>query len=123
MQVIPSITKKNRPGYLFFIDVCPEHCGRVESVIVNELGATGWHHLESGHRHVATEIVEREVRIETPEGPFPYMVKVKRIKMQPHRMRPEHASCLALRGALRERGVEIPLGELYTAITRQLEKQ
>ena len=105
VQVIPTITKKNRPGYLFFIDAVPGGDPQIESIIIHELGATGWHQISSNHRHVETEIWEREVRFDTSEGVLHFTVLIKVIKEKPKVMRPEHSSCLAIREALHKKGV------------------
>lgn len=120
VQVISSVTKKNRPGYLFFIDTAPGDHSRIESIIIHDLGATGWHRLESGHRHVATEIWQREVVFDTPEGPLHYVAAVKVLKKKPEQMRPEHSSCLELREALREKGVNLSLREIDQSIIQQV---
>lgn len=120
VQVIPTITKKNRPGHLFFIDASPDDNLQIESLIVNELRATGWHRLESVHRHVATEIRRQKVVFDTDVGPLSFTVKIKVVKEQPGHIRPEHASCLALRAALREKGVNLSLHEINQEIIRQL---
>ena len=119
VQVIPTVTKKNRPGYLFFIDVPKGRNSAIESVIM-ELGSSGWHLIETAHRHVATEIRDMEVTFETPEGPFNFAVQFK--VMQDHRKRihPEHSSCLALREILRKRGVHLSLNDLYMQVIRQI---
>ena len=120
VQVIPTVTKKNRPGHLFLIDVPEGKIPAVESVIL-ELGSSGWHLIETAHRHVATEIRDVEVAFETPEGSFDFTVQVKVMRSHEESMRPEHSSCLALREILRTKGVRIPLKDLYTQILRQID--
>lgn len=120
VQVIPSITKKNRPGYLFFIDTAPGNNLKIESIIIDELGATGWHQLQSNHRHVATEIWRKEVSFDTTEGLFQFPVLIKVIKEKPEIMRPEHSSCLALREALHKKGVNLSLNEISRRIIQQV---
>ena len=119
VQVIPTVTKKNRPGHLFFIDVPNGRNSAVESVIL-DLGSSGWHLFETRHRHVATEIRNMEVAFETPEGPFVFNVQVKIMQDYGERIHPEHSSCLALRETLRKKGVRIPLKDLYLQIIRQI---
>ncbi len=120
VQVIPTVTKKNRPGHLFLIDAPQDRLAAVESLIL-ELGSSGWHLIETAHRHVATEIRDVEVTFETPEGPFDFAVRVKVVRGHGENMRPEHSSCLALREILGMKGVRIPLKDLYTQILRQID--
>lgn len=120
VQVIPTITKKNRPGYLFLIDTMQGACPQIESIIINELGATGWHQLESCHRHVGTEIWEREVVFDTPKGPYHCLVPIKVLRKKTSQMRPEHSGCLELREKLREKGVNLSLTEIRQSIIQQV---
>ena len=120
VQVVPTITKKNRPGYLFFIDAAPNGLSEIENVILNEMGATGWHRLDSGHRHVGTEIIEREVCFETSEGLLTFMAQIKIVKKKPDQIRPEHSSCFAIRDALCKRGVNASLVEIQQSIIQQV---
>lgn len=120
VQVIPTITKKNRPGHLFLIDGAPNDLEKIEEVILGEIGATGWHHLKSAHRHVGTEIIEREVGFDTPEGRLLFTTQIKIVKKKPDQMRPEHASCFAIREALREKGVHLSLTEIQQSIIQQV---
>jgi len=123
VQVISSITKKNRPGYLMLIDTSSEENPEVERIIVEELGVTGWHMLRTGHRHVATEIKEHMVVFETPNGSVQSNVKVKIIKESPERVRPEHSCCLKIRQLLNEHGVYLSLNDIQSEIVRQLKQQ
>lgn len=120
VQVIPTITKKNRPGYLFIVDAAAGDNCAIENVIVHELGASGWHVIETNHRHVGTDILERDVTFETSQGAFTFTAAVKVFKKQPQRMRPEHASCLAIREALKGKGVHMTLTEISQHIITQL---
>jgi len=123
VQVIPTVTKKNRPGHLFIVDCAPEDGDAMERVILDELGATGWHRLQTAHRHVGTEIIERQVTFDTPDGPYRLPLKIKVVKNRPDRLRPEHDGCLALREALRGRGVWLSLSQISCEVVRQVEMQ
>ena len=120
VQVIPSITKKNRPGYLFIVDSVEENNPEIDNIIVNELGATGWHIIETCHRHIETEILEHEVIFDTPDGPLCFTVKVKNLKKLHGKIRPEHSSCLSIRDTLRLKGIRLSLNEISQEIIKQL---
>lgn len=122
VQVVPTVTKKNRPGYIFFIDIAPGDNLQVESIIIREIGATGWHRIETGHRHVGTEIRHCDVVFDTPEGPLSYTAAIKVVRERQQQIRPEHSSCLALRETLREKGVELSLNEINRSIIEQVMK-
>lgn len=120
VQVIPTITKKNRPGYLFFIDIAPGDNNAIEHIIISELGVTGWHIINSVHHHVAADIMEREVVFGTPEEPLRFKALIKIQRARPEQMRPEHSSCLAIRECLREKSIFLSLNEIYQSIVKQL---
>lgn len=120
VQVIATVTKKNRPGHLFVVDCGEGECGEVEQVLLRELGVTGWHKLETGHRHVGTEIRVYPVTFETPHGPALFQVKVKAVKHQTGGLRPEHSSCVEIREELGRQNVYLPLREIRQKILQQL---
>ena len=120
VQVIPSVTKKNRPANCFIIDCAPTGLEAVENVILDELESTGWHRLTSGHRHVVTEIQEFQMEFDTPKGRAEFPVRVKTVPCRPGRWRPEHDSCTALRTFLSEKGMELSLNETRQFILSHL---
>lgn len=123
VQVIATVTKKNRPGHLFVVDCGKQECPDVEAVLLRELGITGWHRIKTGHRHVGTRVEVYSVIFATPSGPKQYPVQVKRVKHYAHSIRPEHASCLQIRQALKRENVFLSLEMIRTEIIQQIEKQ
>lgn len=119
VQVIASITKKNRPGQLFMIDTSQAHLAAIEEVILLELGATGWHLLRSAHRHTGTQIFTQQVVFDTPDGAVTMTAKLKSVKARADMLRPEHASCLEIRQTLRQRGVILSLDQVRQQILTQ----
>lgn len=114
VQILPSVTKKNRPGQSIIIDASDSRAVDIERVIVEELGSTGWHRFVTEHRHLPVELISKRIKVETSNGPLDFEISGKMIKNQPESVRPEHASCLAFQRALKERaGLEAPLGEIY----------
>ena len=122
VQVIPTVTKKNRPGHLFVVDCLAAGLPAVEDAILDELESTGWHMVKTGHRHVATEIREFTLEFDTPSGRAEFPVKVKAVKCRPRRWRPEHDSCAALREFMREAGVKISTSEARMLILEKLQE-
>ena len=101
VQVVPAITKKNRPSYLFFIDCKPDSADRVERAIAGELTSGGWHRIDTVHRYQYNEKLKRPVTLcfqgETP------LFNVEGKKFESGSMRPEHDSVAALREAVYEK--------------------
>lgn len=61
VQVMNTITKKNRPGYLYVID-CDEQCADdIENVLIREVGTTGWHRINSQHCYTDVDYLEKTV--------------------------------------------------------------
>lgn len=61
VQVLNTITKKNRPGYLYVID-CDEPCvDRIEEILIREIGTTGWHRIYSEHRYTDVEYLKKAI--------------------------------------------------------------
>ena len=121
VQCLQTITKKNRPANVFLIDTPPDKADIVEKIIINELDSTGWHKLETDHRHVPVEIVSREVEVVQELCKFVFEIKGKQIKDVPESVRPEYSSC----GELKEKikvlcGVDISLKLIYLKLQSAL---
>ena len=61
VQIMNTITKKNRPGYLYVID-CDELCvDGIEEVLIREIGTTGWHRINSEHCYTDVEYLKKSI--------------------------------------------------------------
>lgn len=123
VQVISTVTKKNRPGHLFVVDCGEKECESVEAVLLMELGVTGWHRIITGHRHVGTRIDVHAISFETPSGVVELPARVKQARRYPLCPRPEHSSCVEIREALRKQNVFLSLERIRTEIIQQIEHQ
>ncbi len=122
VQVIPTVTKKNRPAHLFLIDAKPDCADGVERVLAEEMGVTGWHVLHTRHRHLAVDYLKRRVTFRCGGRQFQMEVEGKLAHGAEKTIRPEHRSCVALRTRLREADVNLPLtacGQILLEILRQ----
>lgn len=114
VQCLHTITKKNRPGNLFLIDTPPEKADIIEKLIINELDSTGWHRIETDHRHVPVEIIHKEIKVVQDICKFEFEVKGKRRKGIPESVRPEHSCCQELKEKIRiSSGIDISLKQIY----------
>lgn len=100
VQVIPTITKKNRPGHLFLIDCQPKNNDKIEKIVARELTSGGWHKINTEHRHLSTEIIKREVTIKLADKTFPFVTVGKKIGEEGMNLRPEHQNCLDLKNEI-----------------------
>ena len=55
VQIMNSITKKGRPGYLYVIDCKGRSVDAVETALVTKPGTTGWHGIQTGHCYTDVE--------------------------------------------------------------------
>ena len=65
VQVVPAITKKNRPSYLFFIDCRPDSADRVEAVSYTHLDVYKRQAWQSAQRRRWPSAVMRRHRSRT----------------------------------------------------------
>lgn len=63
VQVISTITKKNRPGYMYVIDCDNSSVDNIEDILVTEVGTTGWHRVDSQHCYTELEYLTKEVKL------------------------------------------------------------
>jgi len=121
VQCLSTVTKKNRPGNVFLIDVRPEKADAIEKIIINELGSTGWHKILTDHRHVPVESVSKDIEVVHDSYKFKFSLKGKRIKGVPESIRPEHSCCLELKEKLRTgSNLEISLKLIYMKVQTAL---
>lgn len=121
VQLLPTLTKKGRPGQLLLVDVRQDKLDSVEEALLGELGVTGWHRLTTQHVYVGTEIITRDLTVLTPIGVLHEQVAGKRLTNHPSPVTPEYGSCVALRERLlAECGVRVPLRELVRLVSSAL---
>ncbi len=119
VNLVSSLTKKGRPGYLLFVDLPETLLGQVEQVLATELGILGWRILSAEHRKARVREVEQQVRLSLGAEEHVLDVPVKLVETAKGYVPVsiEHEYCRRLRQQLRENhGVEIPLELLKSRI-------
>jgi len=77
-HIIPTITKKNRPGHIIFIDITNASSQEeIERYLVEDLGIYGHHRIITEHHYEVTRVIERPVTVKTPDGEINLSVKLK----------------------------------------------
>lgn len=109
VQVISTVTKKNRPGYLFLIDVRNDSLDDVEQVLIRELSVTGWHRIRTEHCHLAVDYLKRSVEFWLGQERFCMEVEGKKSYGITETFRPEHRSCVELKEILKKKNRDLPL--------------
>ena len=113
VQVVSAITKKNRPSYMVFVDAREKDADAIERVIVDECGSSGWHRIETCHRHTNVSILKKNITIHTARATYEFQVEGKVINDDTVNARPEYENCASLKKLLQEKeGISIPLRKL-----------
>lgn len=121
VQCLQTITKKNRPANIFLVDTPPDKADAIEKIIVNELDSTGWHKLDTEHRHVPVEMIYKEIKVVQSQCKFTFQVKGKQIKGIPESVRPEFSCCQELKEKIELLcGIDISLKQVYMKIQSAL---
>lgn len=103
VQVISGITKKNRPSYVILIDIKKEQAEAAEEIIIRECASSGWHRIETCHRHTDVSVLAKDVIIHTKKDIYSFQVKGKVINNDVKNVRPEYENCVELKNFLLEK--------------------
>jgi uncharacterized protein (DUF111 family) len=120
VNVINSITKKNRPGYIIFIDCLPDNLETLESILARELGVSGWHRINTLHKYLAIQYVKRNIIVFFDNGQFEFTAEGKVINDDYINIRPENQNCLSLKKRLEKAGITLSLTEIYQRLYQVL---
>lgn len=77
VQLLQSITKKNRPSYMLFIDLPEEAIDEVAVFLGTELGIWGYHILDSQHVHFDVSFHGKKLRLTDGVNEEDYTIKAK----------------------------------------------
>lgn len=118
VQVITTITKKNRPGYMIFVDTREQDVEKIEKVIIHDCGSSGWHRIPTSHRYTDVSVISKKIKVLTSTGTYDFTVDGKVIDNDFQNARPEYESCISLRKLLKENdNTEVPLRKICDYLT------
>lgn len=123
VQLIPTITKKNRPGSIMLIDTDAEGEGAVSQFLVKELKITGYHRIETNHVFEPVSFASRNLRVSRNGRSATFRCEIKVIgePSAPLATDIEHDSLVSVwEAAEEELGCRIPLNDLRTMIEARL---
>lgn len=106
VNVLSTVTKKNRPGYIFLIDTDESSMHAVEEALQLELRVSGWHCIPTQHRYLNVDCVKKTLQIETDGKSFRFPAELKIAYGAERIVRPEFRSCEHLKEKLEEMGVK-----------------
>ena len=114
VQMISTVTKKNRPGHILLIDTTEELADRMEHLIVQECGSSGWHRISTSHRHTDVSVIKKTISVKTENSSFEFTAEAKIIAGNLKSARPEYDNCILHRRLLaQESGRTLPFRQIY----------
>lgn len=118
VQIVSSVTKKNRPAYMIFIDTPLDKAEEMEEVIVRECGSSGWHRISTQHRYTRVSVLKKNIKVRADGKAYDFTAEGKVIDDDQKNARPEYDNCAALKHLLKEKeGINIPLKQLHSYLT------
>ncbi|MGN0293438.1 MAG: nickel insertion protein [Lachnospiraceae bacterium] len=115
VQVVSSVTKKNRPSYMIFIDCREQYVETIEQTIVRELHVGGWHRIETSHSFLHNEVLNYEICVQKDDSRRTYSVQAKHFIGGG--TRPEHDSVVRLKeDILNHFGCHVDYNTVYSFI-------
>jgi len=122
VQLISSITKKNRPGNIIIIDTDDEHEAAIAEFLARELKVSGYHRIDTLHVFQQVTFQKREIVVEVNGQKKTVACEVKIVgePSRPLSIDVEHDALVALQKLLKRQKREISLSELRTTIEAKL---
>jgi uncharacterized protein (DUF111 family) len=125
VNLVPSLTKKGRPGYLLIIDAPAPALPQIENLLVTELGLLGWRRLVSQHISLPTKISQHNLVLELKRKRVRLKVPFKIARASDGRTieSVDYQFCLDVKRRLKaELGADIPLRELRSLISSTIRR-
>jgi uncharacterized protein (DUF111 family) len=118
VQLLSSLGKKGRPGYVLMIDIPADREMDIAAVLGADLGIWGYRVLHSEHKHFDIERHETTVEVTTGGVTEVFPVRIKRILNGDEllRVKAEHDDLSAICAALRTSGRGISLTVLKSNV-------
>jgi uncharacterized protein (DUF111 family) len=122
VQIVASITKKGRPGYIVYIDVPARLESEVAVLLGAELGSWGYRVLAAEHKHFDIERLRVALTVSIAHASYEFELRAKTISHAGRflRIKVEHDDLSNICGALREKQHQVPLAVLKAAVENQL---
>ena len=77
VQLIPTVTKKNRPGSLMLIDTDAEGEEVISRFLAQEMKITGYHRIETSHVFQRVTFESRNLRVSRNGGSLAFLCDIK----------------------------------------------
>ncbi len=122
VQLIPAITKKNRPGTIIIIDADEEREDRIARFLATELKVSGYHRINTIHVHQNVSFLRKSllVRQNGRSKSLDFTVKVVGDPAGPLSVDVEHDFLVEAQEVMKDMGRHISLAELRTLVESRL---
>ena len=125
VQLIPTITKKNRPGNIVIIDTDAGHEGEIAKFLASELKVSGYHKIDTTHIFKPVTLVRKNliIKLNGKSKSFEFEVKIVGDPSEPLSVDIEHDFLVKVQEILNNNlNYSISLSELRTIIESKLKK-
>ncbi len=122
-QIMPTITKKNRPGHMIFIDLGKKNEKAISEYLASELRITGYHRIEATHVHQKIGYADKTLLARFAGGSesFPFRAKIIGDRASPISIDVEIDFLVSARDRLdKDHGVSVSLTQLRNLIEASL---
>jgi len=123
VQLIPTITKKNRPGHILLVDAEAAKEEDIAEFLVKELSVSGYHRIDTTHVFQRVTFAKKKLTIRVNGRVRIFQCKVKLIgdPLKPLSVDVEHDFLVMIQNLMREKlDCQIALSELRTMIESKL---
>lgn len=122
VQLISSVTKKNRPGNILIIDTDEKHETAIAGFLAKELKISGYHRIDTKHIFQQVTLSQKNLIIRANGKKRKYICEIKIIgdPSNPLSIDVEHEALVKLQKVLRAQKRDLSLSELKTAIESKL---
>lgn len=118
VQLLSSLTKKGRPGYVLMIDIPARQERKVAVLLAVELGIWGYRVMHSDHKHFEIERHDTSLEIAVDGATRIFPMRIKRILIDGDllKVKAEHDDLVRICAALGLEGARVSLATLKSRV-------
>lgn len=122
VHVVPSITKKNRPGFVIYVDTPASLESDIAALLGAELGTWGYRVIAAEHKHFEIERFTVQAAVRTARTEQVFEVRAKRISQGGEflRVKAEYDDLSRICESLRESGARVSLSDVKASVESAL---
>ncbi|MCC6869012.1 MAG: DUF111 family protein [Burkholderiales bacterium] len=118
VQLLSSLAKKGRPGYVLLIDILAPQETEVAALLAGELGIWGYRVLHSDHKHFDIERHDTTLEVDVGGSIRAFPMRIKRILIEGEllRVKAEHDDLSHVCAALGAEGTRLSLSAIKSRV-------